>query len=422
MFQPKREAQRSLADSALTAHHRDSRLRIHIRWDWFNACAVFQFTIACAENADVCNRPLQQCGAAHHTIIRGKAPGLNINAQMDQTGPMGTATAQVQTSTRTDPLKYWKAVVIVFLLGWVALVSGLGYWVAVAQHWPMAVVMVLGSLVAGSTPMGGGTVAFPILVLVFHQQAANARNFGLMIQSVGMISAMLFIIGRKVPLPIRVLTGSTAGAALGFGVGTFLIAPHVQSSLVKLLFSCLWMSFGLLTLSKNTEICGLKGKGPSDTPGAEMLGLIAGLIGGVMASMIGVGVEMAVYTLMVLIFRTDLKIAIPTAVSAAALASVEGAALHLYLGDIDTPALLNWLAAGPVVLFGAPTGAYLVSILPRVKVLYFVSALCGFQFVWTLQQTAHTSTEWWFVAIAMVVAVITLSTLYRTGQHRAQRA
>jgi uncharacterized membrane protein YfcA len=332
---------------------------------------------------------------------------------MNHTKRMGTA---------THALRYWKVCVIVFLAVWVAAVSGFRYWPAVAQHWPMSVVMILGSLVAGSTPMGGGTVAFPILVLVFRQPASNARNFGLMIQSLGMTSAMLFIIARKVPLPIRVLTGSTAGAALGFGIGTFLIAPHVPSSLVKLLFSCLWMSFGLLTLSKNREICGLNGKGPGDTPGAELIGLAAGLIGGTMASMIGVGVEMAVYTVMVLVFRTDLKIAIPTAVSAAALASIEGAALHLYLGDIDSQAFYNWLAAGPIVIFGAPAGAYLVSILPRMKVLYFVSSLCIFQFIWTLQQTAHSSTEWWFVAIAMAAAVVVLSTLYRTGNRTVQPA
>jgi len=50
-------------------------------------------------------------------------------------------------------------------------------------------------------------------------------------------------------------------------------------------------------------------------------------------------------------------------------------------------------------------------------VLYFVSSLCVLQFVWTLQQTAHSSTEWWFTATAMVVAVAVLSTLYRSGKH-----
>jgi uncharacterized membrane protein YfcA len=312
-------------------------------------------------------------------------------------------------------MHYWKAWVVAFLLCWLAVVSGFGYWVAVRQHWPMAVVMILGSMVAGSTPMGGGTVAFPILVLVFQQPAANARNFGLMIQAIGMTSAMIFVICRRAPLPVRVLTGSTGGSAVGLIIGTFLIGPHLPTSLVKLLFSCLWMSFGLLTVFRNAEICGLKGKGPGDTPRAELIGLAAGLIGGTMAAMIGVGVEMAVYTVMVLVYRTDLKIAIPTAVSAAALASIEGALLHIYLGDIERQAFLNWLAAGPVVLFGAPLGAYLVSILPRMKVLYFVSALCVFQFIWTLQQTAHTSLEWWFVAAAMIVAALVLTALYHAG-------
>ena len=87
----------------------------------------------------------------------------------------------------------------VFLAGWVGVVSGFGYWAAVGQHWPMSVVMILGSLVAGSTPMGGGTVAFPILVLIFHQPASNARNFGLIIQAVGMTSAMLLRLAREVP-------------------------------------------------------------------------------------------------------------------------------------------------------------------------------------------------------------------------------
>jgi uncharacterized membrane protein YfcA len=332
---------------------------------------------------------------------------------------MTAAAPQAQTSRRQDFMGYWKIYVVVFLGAWLAFVSGFGYWTAVREHWPMSVVMILGSVVAGSTPMGGGTVAFPILVLVFNQPASNARNFALIIQALGMTSAMLFIIGRKVALPVRVLTGSTGGAAIGFGIGTFLIAPHVESNLVKLLFSCLWMSFGLLTLSKNREICGLEGKGPDDTASAELIGCAAGLIGGTMASMIGVGVEMAVYTVMVLVFRADLKIAIPTAVSAAALASIEGAALHAWLGDIDAQAFYNWLAASPIVIFGAPTGAWLMSILPRMKVLYFVSALCVLQFIWTLQQTAHTRTEWWFAVVAILVAVLVLSTLYRTGLHRA---
>jgi uncharacterized protein len=315
-------------------------------------------------------------------------------------------------------LRYWKTYILVFLACWLVVVAGFGYFPEVLQHWRMALVMIAGSLVAGSTPMGGGAVAFPILVLLFHEEPANARNFGLIIQALGMTSAMIFILGRRIPVSARLLTGSTGGAALGFVIGTYLIGPHLEAGFVKLLFSCLWMSFGVLTLTRNVEICGLKGRGPEADPRTEMIGLAAGLAGGIMAAMIGVGVEMCVYAVMVLYFRTDLKIAIPTAVCAAALASIQGAVIHLYIGDLDRAAVMNWLAAGPIVIFGAPLGTYLVSILPRIKVLYLVSALCVFQFRWTLQQTPQTAAEWWFVVDAMMVAVLILVFLYRKGKQR----
>lgn len=314
------------------------------------------------------------------------------------------------------PMSYWRAYVIAFFTFWGVVAFGFHLWPEIAQHWPMSLVMVAGAFVAGSTPMGGGTVAFPILVLVFNQPPSNARNFGLIIQAVGMTSAFLFMIGRKVPLPFRFLAGSSGGAAIGFLVGTFLIAPHVQSSQVKLLFASLWMSFGLLTLFRNIEICGLTGNGLRANASAVLTGFVAGLVGGTLASIIGVGVEMCVYAVTVLIYRTDLRVAIPTAVSAAALASLEGAALHLWIGDVDRQTAMNWLAAGPVVIFGAPAGTWLASRLPRVRVLYFVAGLCILQFLWTLQQTTRGRHEWIFVAAAMATGSGVLYAFYEVGR------
>ena len=311
----------------------------------------------------------------------------------------------------------WKAYITVFLVAWVVLLTRFGYTRTVAEHWPIAVVMVLGSLVAGSTPMGGGTVAFPILALGFGQPVASARNFALIVQALGMTSASLFMIGRGTKLPVWLLMGSTAGAAIGFAVGMFCIEPFIDGNLVKLLFSCIWMSFGLLTLAKNREICGLHGKGPGDSPRAAPIGLAAGLIGGSIAGIIGVGVEMAIYTAMVLVYRADLKIAIPTAVAAAALASLEGAALHVfYLRDIEPATFYDWLAAGPIVIFGAPAGAFLMTMVPRIRVLYAVSALCLLQFVWTLNRTAHRAADWWFVLFALLAAGTIQTALYSAGK------
>jgi uncharacterized membrane protein YfcA len=281
--------------------------------------------------------------------------------------------------------------------------------------------MIGGSLVAGSTPMGGGSVAFPILVYVFGESPEDARNFGLAIQALGMTSALLFIVGRGTPIQKRILITSCAGAAVGMILGTFLIAPNVARSIVKLLFSCLWMSFAVVTVARNSEFCALKGAPDIPWSQARRIGVPIGLMGGAIASMIGVGLEMLLYTVLVLLFRCDLKVAVPTAVCATAITSIVGTALHLMIGDIPLAIFGNWLAAAPIVIFGAPAGTFLVTRIPRIKLLYFVSALCAFQFVWTLWATPLGAIEWMFVAATLGIALSAFVVLYREGRTSAER-
>jgi H+/Cl- antiporter ClcA len=313
----------------------------------------------------------------------------------------------------------WRVFVAAFLLLWVGGVAGFAYWPAVRGHWPISLVMVLGSLVAGSTPIGGGAVAFPFLVLAWGESPTAARNFGLAIQALGMTSAMIFILCRRIPIQGRMLLWSAVGSALGVPLGTFLIAPYVADSIVKLLFSCLWMSFALLTLAKNREICSLERRWRIPPTSAIWAGLSAGLIGGVIASMIGVGVEMALYTVLVLLYRSDIKVAVPTAVCGMAIASLVGTGIHAALGDIQPAVFLNWLAAAPVVIFGAPAGAYLTTVISRGKVLYLVSALCVLQFAVTLKHVSPSGAQWLFVAAAMLVSATALYLLYRRGKTEA---
>src|SRR5206468_12308188 len=120
-----------------------------------------------------------------------------------------------------------------------------------------------------------------------------------------------------------------------------------------------------------------------------------------------------------LLFRSDLKVAVPTAVSAMAIASVMGTALHLVMGDIAPEVFYTWMACGPIVVFGAPFGAFLVSVIPRVRTLYFVSVLCVVQFVWTLWQVRPGPAEWALVACSLTVAVIGFYLLYRRGKQTA---
>merc|ERR1712216_316013 len=59
----------------------------------------------------------------------------------------------------------------------------------VFSYYPMTIGMVAGSFVAGSTPLGGGVIGFPVAVLVLGFEGSQARDFSVLIQCVGMNSA-----------------------------------------------------------------------------------------------------------------------------------------------------------------------------------------------------------------------------------------
>jgi uncharacterized protein len=319
-------------------------------------------------------------------------------------------------------LRLWKISILLFLAWWAIYVFGFGHWQLAWEHRWIAAVMIGGSMVAGSTPMGGGSVAFPVLIYGFGETPENARNFGLAIQALGMTSALLFILGRRVKIQKRLLTWSCAGAAVGIVAGTFWVAPFVARPLVKLLFACLWMSFALLTLARNREFCTLKQAPDMSWKTAALAGVPIGLIGGLIAAMIGVGLEMVLYTVLVLLFRSDLKVAVPTAVCATAITSIVGTALHIWIGDIPIAIFGNWLASAPIVIFGAPFGTYLVTHIPRIRLLYFVSFLCVFQFGYTLLLSSLKASEWIFAATVLAAANLLFVLLYRKGKREAANA
>src|SRR5262249_22006240 len=134
---------------------------------------------------------------------------------------------------------------------WAVLMFGIGLLPHTVRQWRMAVVMIFGSVVAGSTPMGGGAVSFPFLVFWLHVPPDTARNFALCIQALGMTSAMIFILCRRVRIQGRILGWTIPGAAVGILCGTVGIAPHIAANFVKLIFACVWMSFAALTIMKN---------------------------------------------------------------------------------------------------------------------------------------------------------------------------
>jgi uncharacterized membrane protein YfcA len=112
---------------------------------------------------------------------------------------------------RRKHLWVWFLWLAAFYSVWSWLVFGQGRWEVAKAHWPIALAMALGSYVAGSTPMGGGTVGFPILVLLFGLPATLGRDFSFAVQSIGMTSASIFILARRQPRAWSMVQGAMAG-------------------------------------------------------------------------------------------------------------------------------------------------------------------------------------------------------------------
>ena len=102
----------------------------------------------------------------------------------------------------------WAGVVIpaffVHLFWWSYMLNNPEHWAlfgerdgAVAGYWA-TITMVFGSLVAGATSVGGGAVAFPVMTLVLSVPPMVARDFSLLIQTVGMVAASFTIVYQRI--------------------------------------------------------------------------------------------------------------------------------------------------------------------------------------------------------------------------------
>ena len=117
-------------------------------------------------------------------------------------------------STSILPRLFLGWLVLVYLALGVVIIGG-GHLGAAVANWPIAVAMAIGSYIAGSTPMGGGTIGFPVLVLVFDAPATVGRDFSFAIQAIGMTSASVYILARRLPIAWRVLAWEPEKMLLG---------------------------------------------------------------------------------------------------------------------------------------------------------------------------------------------------------------
>lgn len=285
---------------------------------------------------------------------------------------------------RKQQLWIWFLWLAAFYGTWSWLVVRGNLWETVEAHWPIALAMALGSYAAGATPMGGGTIGFPVLVLLFEMPASLGRDFSFAIQSIGMTSAGILILARRQPLAEAMLKGGMLGALVGTPLGILFLAPWIPGLWIKLVFAVIWASFGMLHLFRIGEIVSHVGMTEFDERWDFRVGVLVGTVSGAtVAAVTGVGIDMVLYAALVLLCRADLKVAIPSSVILMAFTSLVGVAVKTLTTGFLSGTFENWLAAAPIVALGAPLGTVVVAYIGRRPTLLFVAVLCVGQFVWT---------------------------------------
>lgn len=133
----------------------------------------------------------------------------------------------IKKSTVTHILRFLPA--ILFLPVWltIALRENLIV-VSFQKFYPLSIAMVFGSIIAGSTPLGGGVVAFPVSVLSIGFTPSQGRDFSLMIQSCGMTAASFLVLVKKTHLLKdhgTLIAKTTFFNILGLISGSFVVMP-----------------------------------------------------------------------------------------------------------------------------------------------------------------------------------------------------
>lgn len=233
-------------------------------------------------------------------------------------------------------------------------------------NWETAVTMIFGSVVAGGTSMGGGAVAFPVFTKVLHVDPSEAKVFSLAIQSIGMSAASLSIMAMKTKVEWRFIRWSSLGGVPGIILGSVFLAPVLPSNVIKFSFTMMVGSFGIVLFALNRTRRKRNLVIPYWGRRERVFSVIAGVWGGVVSGLVGSGMDIVGFSILVLLFGLCEKISTPTSVILMAINAVVGFMLHLYfVGDFVEPVTNYWLAAVPVVVVGAPTGAILCNLMKR---------------------------------------------------------
>ena len=268
---------------------------------------------------------------------------------------------------------------------WAVAVTITGRWSGLPEQWAMTLTMVFGSFIAGATSEGGGAVAFPVMTLVLGIEPHVARDFALMIQTVGMTTAACAIVLSRTTIEWRAIAFAGAGGAVGIVIGIQWLAGLLPPAMIKLGFVSLWLSFLLaLWLINRDRDRPVSQQLPRSTRREIALLMGVGLLGGVVSGLTGSGLDIVTFSLLVLWGRVSESVATPTSVVLMAGNAAVGFAYLGGTGALAPMAWEYWWACVPVVIWGAPLGALFIKRCSRLLIARILYTSIVFQFVGAL--------------------------------------
>ena len=318
--------------------------------------------------------------------------------------------------------KTFRIWLVLALAAWLVLFTTFNQLEFLAKHWFYPAIMVLGAFVAGVTPEGGGVVAFPVLNIFIGVDRVLARDFSLMIQSIGMTSASIFILSRRGTdlRAFRPLLWMLPVSFTGFVVG-MLTLQRMPVPVIQALFLSLIATFAVAYYLSQHR--GGRDRAAFTGSGDYLVAIPVLLLGGTCASLFGTGADIILYTLLVTRFALREKVATYMSIILMAGISVAGFAYrHFVDAGLSQYQVRTWLCAYPVVLFMAPLGAY---VLQRLDKEWMLRAICvlniGQVAYFLLGNPSWEKAFWTGGSIATLSLVFYVVMRRLAALHRAQR-
>ena len=227
------------------------------------------------------------------------------------------------------------------------------------------------------TTEGGGAVAFPVMTLVLHVHPSVARDFSMMIQATGMSCATFAIFFMGVQIEWRAVIFGSLGGVVGLICGLEFIDPHLTPPLKKMGFVSLFFSFAFALFLLNRHH---KRKTYVTIPQFKLwkaiLLFVTGVLGGILTSFAGTGLDICCFSVLTLFFRVSEKTATPTSVVLMAWNSILGVYWRRVIMNTVSQEAWEFLAvAVQIVVIGTPFGTVLGTHFHRQVLASFVYIL-----------------------------------------------